>query len=259
MSYSTFPDKPELQVGDVADPAQMNAAFDGIQSEFEDRTAAALLDGVVAGMACSINGTAVDIGAGQAYVQGLLFTGGASVAFEASDAAGTYYVYIASSDPAAPYKKSTAQPGAGNLVLCCVDWDGSALSNLVDLRVWGLVPACLRFTVAGTVAAGSIGYSVVDRPLWIEDVRIMLADTGSAGSTVVDVHVGDSGAAPQSIFADQSRRPELDSSAANFSVAVSGVPDTNRKASSGQVVAVDVDQAATDAAGLAVIIRGRYC
>ena len=259
MSYASFADKPVLQVGDLADPAQMNAAFDGIQTEFEDRSAAAWLDGVVAGLACSINGTAVDIASGTAYVQGLLFTGGASVGFDASDAAGSYYIYIASGDTASPYKKSTTQPGAGNLVLCSVDWDGSALSNLVDLRSWGLVPAAVHFTVAGAVSAGTVAYAVLDRDVWIEDVQIMLANTGSADSTVVDVHVGDAGAEPATIFADQTRRPQLASTAANYSVASSGIPDTNRKASAGQVLRVDVDQAATDAAGLAVVIRGRYC
>ncbi len=259
MSYATFADKPVLQVGDLADPAQMNAAFDGIQSEFEDRCAAAWLDGVVAGLECTINGTAVDIAAGAAYVQGLLFTGGASVGFDAADPAGTYYVYIASADTNAPYKKSTSQPGAGNLVLCTVQWDGSALSNLQDLRPWGLVPTALRFTVAGAVSAGTVGYAVLDRDMWIEDVQVMLADTGTDGTTVVDVHVGDAGAEPASIFSDQTRRPQLESTAANYSVAVSGTPDTGRKAAAGQILRVDVDQAATDAAGLAVVVRGRYC
>ena len=258
MSYASFPNKPVLQVGDLADPSQMNAAFDGIQSEFEDRSAAGWLDGVVAGLGCSINGSAVDIASGTAYVQGLLFTGGASVGFDASDAAGTYYIYIASGDTAAPYKKSASKPGAGNLVLCSVEWDGSALSNLVDLRPWGLLPASLCFSAAGAVSAGTVALGVLDRDIWIEDVQIMLADTGSSGTTTVDVHIGDAGAEPASIFSDQTRRPQLASTAANYSVAVSGEPDTNRKATVGQVVRVDVDEAAADAAGLAVVIRGRY-
>ena len=259
MSYASFANKPVLQVGDLADPAQMNAAFDGIQTEFEDRSAAAWLNGVIAGLSCSINGTAVDIASGTAYVEGLLFTGGASVGFDASDATGTYYIYIASGDTSSPYKKSTSQPGAGNLVLCSVNWDGSALSNLVDLRPWGLLPASLTFTVAGSVSVGTVAYAILDRDMWIEDVQIMLADTGSADSTIVDVHIGNAGAEPVSIFTDQTRRPQLDSTAANYSVATSGIPDTNRKATAGQVLRIDVDQAATDAAGLAVVIRGRYC
>ncbi len=258
MAYKAFPDKPELHIGDLADPAQMNAAFDGLQSEFEDRSEAAWLDGVVAGMGCSINGTGVDIAAGQAYVQGLLFNGGASVAFDGA-AADTYWVYVDPADTAAPYKRSTSQPGAGKLPLCCVEWDGSSLSDLVDHRPWGLLPTCLRFTVPGAVSAATVGLAVLDRDLWIEDVRIMLADAGSADSTVVDVHVGDAESEPASIFTDQDRRPELDDTAADYSVATSGVPDTNRKATVGQVLRVDVDAVATGASSLAVVVRGRYC
>ncbi|MCD6351691.1 MAG: hypothetical protein J7M26_06195 [Armatimonadetes bacterium] len=258
MSYSTFADKPELHFGDPADPAQMNAAFDGLQAEFEDRSQATWLDGVVAGLACSINGSAVDIAQGQAYVAGLLFTGGASVDFTGA-ASGDYWVYLDSADLADPYKKSTSQPGGGKLLLCQVRWDGTSLSDLVDLRPWGLQPARLCFSVAGALSAGTVAYAVLDRNFWIEDVRIMLADTGSAGTTTVDVHVGDAGAEPATLFSDQARRPSLDSSAAAYSVAASGAPDTNRHATAGQVVRVDVDSAATDAAGLAVVIRGRCC
>ena len=74
----------------------------------------------------------------------------------------------------------------------------------------------------------------------------------------VDVHVGNAGADPASIFTDQARRPSIASGAAIYTVGVSGVPDTNRSATAGQVVRVDIDAAATGAAGLAVVVRGRY-
>ncbi|MBC7289204.1 MAG: hypothetical protein H5T86_14430 [Armatimonadetes bacterium] len=257
MSYATFPYKPCLRAGDLADPAQMNAAFDGIQAEFEDRSAAAWLDGVVAGMECSINGAAVDIASGSAYVAGMLFTGGASVGFDESDPAGTYYIYVSSADRASPYRKSLTQPGPGNVVLCSVQWDGSGLSNLADLRPWGLLPTAIRFSVPGAVAAGTIGYAVLDRDMWIEDVEILLANTGSSGSTVVDVHVGNAGSEPATIFSDQSLRPRLASGAPGYSTAQSGAPDTNRRAAAGQVLRVDVDEAADGATGLAVTIRCR--
>jgi len=258
MSYRTFPDKPVLHVGDLADPAQMNACFDGIQAELEDRTAAALLDGVAAGLACTIHGTAVDIAVGQAYVSGLLFTGGASLGFGAEEPAGTYYICIDPSNLAAPYTKSQSPPGAGKLALCSVRWDGSGLSDLADLRPLGLKPACLRFSIAGAVSAGPIAYGILDRDLWVEDVQMMLAQTGSAGQTVVDVHIGNPGGEPTSIFTDQSRRPSIESAAPSYSLAVSGPPDTNRQATAGQVLRVDVDAAATEAAGLGLIIRARY-
>lgn len=258
MSYRTFPDKPELHVGDLADPAQMNACFDGIQAELEDRTAAAIVDGVVAGMVCSIHGDAVDIAEGQAYVSGLLFTGNTSVVFDASDPAGTYYVFIDPANLAAPYAKSQSPPAGGKLALCSVEWDGSGLTNLTDLRPMGLRPACLRFSVAGSAASGPVAYSVLDRDLWIENVQMVLAATGSSGTTTVDVHVGAAGGEPVSIFTDQSRRPSIQGGAPDYSVATSGVPDTNRLAGAGQVLRVDVDAAATGAAGLGVIVKARY-
>jgi hypothetical protein len=258
MSYQTFPDKPVLRVGDLADPAQMNAAFDGLQSEFEERSAAAWLDGVVAGLECALAGSEVSIASGQAYVQGLLFSGGASVVFSSQDPPGTYFVYVDPADLANPYHKTSAPPGAGKLVLASVVWDGSDLSELTDLRPWGLVPACLRFTVGGAVSPGALGYAILERNFWIEDVLLMLAAPGTAGSTIVDVHVGPAGAEPATIFADQARRPQLSSGAPGYSVAASGPPDTNRRASAGRVLRVDVDAAATGAAGLAVVVRGRY-
>jgi hypothetical protein len=258
MSYGTFPDKPTLHVGDLADPAQMNAAFDGLQAELEDRSAAGHLDGIVAGMACTINGAMVGIASGQSYVGGLLFTGGASVGFGAGDVAGTYYVYVDASNLTAPYAKSTSAPGAGKLALCSVSWNGSALSGLADLTPKGVVAASLRFSVNGNLGAGLAAYAIVDRDLWIDDVRIAVAASGSSGTTTVDVHVGNAGADPASIFTDQARRPSIASGAAVYTVGISGAPDTNRSASAGQVLRVDVDAAATGAAGLAVVVRGRY-
>ncbi len=222
------------------------------------RGAAGHLDGVVAGMACTINASTVALASGQAYVGGLLFTGGASVGFGAGDGAGTYYVYVDPANLAAPYVKDTTAPGAGKLALCSVSWNGSALSDLTDLAPKGVVAASLRFSVAGTVGTGAAAYAIVDRDLWIEDVRIVLAASGSSGTTTVDVHVGNAGAGPASIFTDQARRPSVASGAAVYTVGVSGAPDTNRSATAGQVLRVDVDAAATGASGLAVVVRGRY-
>jgi hypothetical protein len=258
MSYGTFPDKPTLHVGDLADPAQMNAAFNGIQAELEDRGAAGHLDGVLAGMAFTINGAMVAIASGQSYVGGLLFTGGASVGFTAGDTAGTYYVYIDPANLAAPYVKNTTAPGLGKLALCSVSWNGSALSGLVDMTPKGIVGAALRFSVVGNIAPGAAAYTVLDRDLWIDDVRVVVAASGSSGATTVDVHVGNAGAEPASIFTDQTRRPSVASGAAVYTVGISGMPDTNRSASAGQVLRVDVDAAATGASGLAVVVRGRY-
>lgn len=259
MSYTEFDGKPTLKAGDLADPDQMNDAFDGIQAEFEDRMEAHVLNGVISGMDCSINGTQVDIAAGEAYCDGKRYSGSASVTFSAADASGTYYIYIDPTDDASPYKKATSDPGAGYLVLATVDWDGSStLSNLVDLRPWGLLPAAIRFSVVGALSTGTVGWQIIERNFWIEDVQILVGTTGTAGNTTVDVHVGDAGAAPSTIWSDASDRPSVAYTDADYSTATSGTPDTNRKATAGQIVQVVLDEVATGASDLAVVIRGRY-
>jgi len=117
----------------VAD--DFDAMMTGLLGEIE-MLRRALGDGVVSGFLCAIDGTAVNVGAGVAYCNGYRYSGGLPVSF-AGQEADTYTVLIDSTDDEEPYKAAVAtgyEVGEGQMALCAVDWDGEALSNLVDLR-----------------------------------------------------------------------------------------------------------------------------
>ncbi len=146
-----FTDGNEL-TGDELDTIQEEA-----QAEFEKRSSEQLGSGVCD--STSFVGTidagadAVDFVAGAgAYHLGKRFATGGSVSFSGSDAADTYYLYLAASTGA--LAKSTSVPAASaGLLLYSVTWNGSdTLSALTDLRVVGFVgTAQLQVkTISGT-------------------------------------------------------------------------------------------------------------
>jgi len=240
---------------------QIAAFYAGLQAEFEERMEAGLLNGVESGCACSIASTTISIATGVMWVEGRRFRPAPStVAFTAGDGADTYWVYVDPTDTTSPYQKGTSDPGAGYLVLCAVEWNGSdTLSNLVDLRPWGLLPADMVIAVPGTVATGVHAVIPVTRNLWIESVQICMSDNGAdSGSTIVDVHLGADGSKGDSIFTTQDNRPTLAHDTADYTVAVSGLPDGDRLPDSGEHLVVEVDAVAgTAGADLTVTIKAR--
>jgi len=232
MSYEEFVNKPSVSNGDALNPTtQINNPAQGVQDEFELRAGDGLLHGVASGMGCSIDDTEIDIAAGRAYVSGKRYSGGASVDFTGKSS-GTYYVYIDGADDETPYQAKTAAPTAGELALCTVDWNGSdTLSGLDDdAKVLGLQAYDLVVAVPGAVSTGVQAVVPVTRDLWIESVQIALSDNGAAsGATTVDVHLGGDGSKGDSIFATQANRPSLAHDAADYTIAVSGTPDGDRK------------------------------
>ena len=261
MSYQEFANKPSISSGDALDPTtQINNPAQGVQDEIELRDGDAVLDGVVSGMACSINSTSIDIAGGRAYVSGKRYSGSASVDFtgKAND---TYYVYIDGSNDTTPYGAKTSAPTSGELEVCVVDWDGSStLSNLDDdAKVLGIVAADIVIPVPGTVSTGVKASIPVTRDLWIESVQISMGDTGgTSGSTTVDVSLGTSGSAGTTIFTTQANRPSLAYTDADYTVDVSGTPDGDRKPDAGEHLDVEVDAVAgTAGSGLTIIIKAR--
>jgi hypothetical protein len=261
MSYEEFAYKPNVSNGDALDPAaQINNPAQGVQDEFELRSGDGLLDGVASGLTCTIDEDEIAIASGRAYVGGKRYSGAASVSF-AGAAAGTYHVYIDSADDEEPYKRKTATPTTGELTLCKVAWDGTdTLSDLDDAaKVRGVQPADLVVAIPGTVATGVQAVLPVTRDLWIDSVQIALSDNGSgSGSTTVDVHLGADGVKGDSIFTSQANRPSLAHDDADYSVAVSGVPDGDRQPDAGEHLVVEVDAVAgTAGADLTVVIKAR--
>jgi hypothetical protein len=261
MSYEQFASKPSVSNGDALNPTtQINNPAQGMQDEFELRDGDGLLDGVVSGMACSVDGTGIDIAGGRAYVAGKRYSGSASVDFigKASD---TYYVYIDGADDETPYKAKTSAPASGELTLCTVDWNGSdTLSNLDDeAKVRGVAPCDIVVAIPGTVSTGVKAAIPVTRDLWIESVQICMSDNGdTSGATTVDVHLGADGSKGDSIFTTQANRPSLAYDDADYTIAVSGKPDGDRRPDAGEHLVIEVDEiAGTAGANLTVVLKAR--
>jgi len=77
----------------------------------------------------------------------------------------------------------------------------------------------------------------------IINAQISLVSSGSGGSTIVDINVGNAGAAPTTIFTNQANRPTL-ASGNDYGVAASGTPDITT-ITAGQIISCDIDQIAT--------------
>jgi hypothetical protein len=91
------------------------------------------------------------------------------------------------------------------------------------------------------------GVYICPRSATILAVYIYCRDPGSAGSTIVDVHLNG-----VTIFTTQANRPELVWNDAD-QVAKSGVPDITAVVEN-DVLSIDIDQIGTDAADLTVIV-----
>ncbi len=262
MSYAKFANMLDAVSGAYYQPAEHDAEVEGIQTEFEDRMEAHLLNGVISGMTPSISGTNILIAAGEAYVEGKRYSGVGTVAFAAL-ADNTYYVYVDPTDDVTSYKAKTSAPTSGELTLCIVTWATPTLSALVDLRQWGLVPAQFNFQVVGAVTADQIGFASVprDKGFWIDGVCAWAVNNGTAaGPTLIDVHASASPGVPATIFTTQGYRPSMAHDLADATLTYNtGYPEANRKLAAGSLIIVEVDAAATALADLSVTVFGRWC
>jgi len=259
MAYTRYDGYDLPTAGEDVSPTWAQTLLDGLVAEYEERMEAASLNGIESGCEPTISTTNISIAAGVMWVEGRRFEPAPStVAFSAGDGANTYYVYVDPTATTSPYKKSTADPGAGYLVLCTVAWNGSTtLSALVDLRAWGIEAWEHHSHVIGAVTADTIDMVVLPYNVWIEGVKGSLEECGSAaGPTYVDVH-GGAGGSEATIFTTQSRRLTIADTDTNGAVYSSGVPDGTRKFTAGQKLLVQVDGISTGPTDLAVCIYGR--
>lgn len=262
MLKDNFDDKYSIASDDSVVPSYFNNAGDGIQLEFEERLDEWAQAGIISGLAASIDSADIDIASGRGYASGRRYLGGQSITFSGSDAADDYYVYWDASAEA--LAKSTSAPTtttAGDLVFCLVTWDGSAtLSALVDLRQYGIERVLISsWFTGGTVTTGIKQVIPIPYDCWINLVKIVMSDNGSASSTIVDVHAGSSGSTPTTIFTTTTLRPSVGSTTANYTVEASGVPDGTRRLNAGEVLTIEVDQVGTGSQNLGVIVYGTLC
>ena len=261
MSYKEFADRLDAQDRAWIKPSEHNDEVGGIQSEFEERMESHLANGVIEGMLCAVNDPNIDIAAGDAYCEGKRYDGGVSIDFTGL-ANNTYYIFIDPTDDTDPYKAQLAAPAATELTLGVVDWATPNLTNLVDLREWGIIPKQFECDVVGAVAVDQIGFFTVPRGVsfWIDGVSIWAVNNGTgAGPTLVDVHAGASGGVPATIFTTQGYRPSMAHDAVDCTLVYNtGYPEANRLLAAGSIIIVEVDAAATALADLSVCVFGRW-
>jgi len=235
-----------------------NDPGDGIQDEFEIGRAD-LLDGVTSGLTCTTSSSNIAIAAGRAYVAGKRYSGGVNVSF-IGKAAGDYFVYIDSTDgaDAAPYKAKTTAPTSGELTLCTCTWNGSAFATpyLDDNRkVLGIQRQDLPFGWDGVLTVGKEYHIPVKDNLWIESLQFLLSDNGSvSGGVTVECYLGADGARGTTIFTTAARRPTITTATADYTMAVSGEPDGDRKPDVGEHLTLQI--AAVDGGGTASTLTG---
>ncbi len=243
-------------------PTVWENSFNGIQAEWEDRMEAWGRNGIVSGFACTISGTTIAIASGEAYCEGKRYAGASSVDFDGEDA-GTYYVYIDPTSDSAPFKAKTTVPSSGELCLCQVAWNGTTtLSALVTgYAQWGLVNWKHSKYAGGSCLAGLHDYLIVDRPIWLETVKISLQTRPTTQAVIVDIHAGDKATAPATIWTTTAYRPQFLTSHSNYEVVeCTGYIQANRSLDAGDIIEVWVDQtcSAGNATGLTVCLYGRY-
>jgi hypothetical protein len=135
-------------------------------------------DGVetAAALAPSISGATVALAAGYAYLFGVRFSGDTAVDFTALPN-GSYYGYLDAATGG--YLASTVRPGANaGLVLFSADWDGAAITNLVDRRV-----KAERLRLNAATATADYQASSCD--------EVVLADATAASLTVTLPYAAD--------------------------------------------------------------------
>jgi|GEM_PF-5292150 hypothetical protein len=245
VTYAEPSNKPVT--GAAVFSTQILNPWQGIVDEFELRDGDGLLDGVVSGGVCTIDGENIAVATIRAYAQGKRYSGSGSISFTGSSA-DTYYVYLDSADDGSPLKKKTTAPTAGELLLCTVDSDGGTpptLSNLDDnCKVLGLTRKYLTCTHHGAFALNDVlGVFPVVEDWWIETVQIICGDNGSTSDgPIIDVLLGADGSAGTTIFTTTGNRPTLAYDTADYTLAECGTPDGDRKPDAGEHLTVVVDQ-----------------
>ncbi len=258
MAYTTFSNKLDAVTDVIATAAGHDAEVDGIQDEFEGRMEDFALNGVLIGMTGSISGTDIAIASGVAYVHGKKFVGSDTVSFTGAGA-DDYYVYIDPNDETSPYKKMTTASTDANLAICKVTWSGSALSALEDWREWGLCAWYKSFFTSGSVATGIQYFMIMPEDIWLEKVQLAVRTGPAGGSIIVDVHAGDAGAAPSTIWSEAANRPSIPLGGTAYQVYESAdYIQVERKLDRGDVLYVEVDQADSAALDMTVLLIGRW-
>ena len=263
IALAEFADKYDYSFEEKPSSSGFNSIQDGVQAQIEERMEAWALPGVISGGACAIDGTDVTVASIDAYAKSSTklkrYSGSDSVAFTGDDANDTFYIYLDPTDDVTPLTKSASAPTAGtDCCLAQVDWNGvDTLSNLVDLREWGIWSASFMVQVIGAVSADTIGIIIAPWNFWIETVKASLEVCGDGGGPMyVDVHAG-AGGSEATIWTTQARRVSIAHDDTDGAVAEGGVPEANRQVTAGQKMVIITDAVNNNSTDLSVIVIGR--
>lgn len=230
----------------------------GVEDRHEDTEYDIHNSGVLWGMAPTVpvyGGLSVDVAAGRALIGYSIGYTAASVSVEASKSPG--YIFFCQGGTWHVDDDNTAPAGKASFLFATYTSDGYDVLT-VTIESVGVHYEKIEADVAGAIAAGIIKTGIIDRDCFIEDVQIVLGNTGTYASTTVDFHVGDAGATPQTVFTTQGNRPTIASLTDAYTTDVSGDPEANRLCTAGQVYIIEVDAIGTGAEDLGVLVRLRY-
>jgi len=247
-----------------ATSSKLNANFDvcegneqAVENRLEDSLYDAFGSAVLSGLQPSPSyGTALsfDVTAGVALVGHTVSIGAGTVAVTASMNPG--YVYL-KQDGTFYDAGATATPPSACSSFLYAQYTSDGYDCLtVTLQNCGVEFCRIDADVIGALSTGTIKRTYSERDIFVDLIAIVVGDSGDYNSTTVDVHAGNAGATPSTIFTTTANRPSVASLAAANS-ADTGVPDT-RVIRSGQVITFEVDEAATNATDLSIVLKGRY-
>lgn len=251
--------------GDLVETTEHVENAEGVQTEFEERHAAAhpWYSGAYSGMTPTEDDTNdnVDVAAGTAIMSsGKRASGGVSISL-VGQSSGTLYAYIdaSASSEATAYLVSSSIPSTDDLLLARMTWDGSSvISSFTNLLQWGTQADEFSFSQATDATAAPASGKIIASfmacgNLCIRRPYARLHTCGTAGTNYVDIHTGAAGSTA-TIWATASDRLTIANSATDGTYYAGGLPDQNYLVSAGQVVEVHMDTTATSAYGLDVMI-----
>lgn len=230
----------------------------GIENRFENTFYDAFGSGILLGLQPTPTyggGLGVDVTAGVALVGYVTSIEATTVTITASMATG--YIYL-KQDGTFYDAGATATPPAGVSSFLYATYSSDGYDCLiVTLSTCGVQFARIDADVIGTVTAGVIKRTVVERDLFVESVEICVGDADTYETLYADVHTCAEGGSPTTIFTTQANRPNVAALAGTNQLA-SGTPNT-RIIAANSVLTIEVDGAVTDAQDLSVVIKGRWC
>lgn len=235
----------------------LEANDQAIEGRLEDAFFDTHGSGIINGMSPSIpvyGGLSIDVAAGIMLVGFAVPFSAGSVTIEASKDPG--YIFFKQDATWEVNDTGTPPTGIASVLYATYTSDGyDSLTVTLDARGLHFVP--IRAGTAGAVSAGVIRETVAERDLWIEKTLLVLADSGTYASTIVDISVGDAGSTPVTIYTTQANRPTIASGEADHSTDEGGTPDV-QSVTEGQVIVFEVDAAATGAQTLGIVLKCRY-